>query len=172
MRKLAVLMLLGAFFLPGPAVAASQAECAIWLCLPGGFPNGCSAARDAMIDRITSFPPKSPLPPFSSCAVSGSAGSGGDGMSYDYGMVAYVPQRKVCTEFRYRGGEAGGQRCVGWEIVPEHYVKGQRCLRIGSPHTGNGRVRTYPEGCTMTLRFIDVFVDGKQAGNTYIWSLY
>ena len=35
-----------------PAFAASQDECAIWLCLPGGFPQGCGAAHSAMIKRI------------------------------------------------------------------------------------------------------------------------
>jgi len=50
--------------------AASQNECAIWLCLPGGFPQGCSAAYGAMIDRLKSIKP--PLPNFGSCATEGS----------------------------------------------------------------------------------------------------
>ncbi|MBQ9275198.1 MAG: hypothetical protein IJ228_10320 [Succinivibrio sp.] len=29
-----------------------EAECAIWLCLPGGFGEGCSAAREAYYKRI------------------------------------------------------------------------------------------------------------------------
>ncbi len=46
-------------------VLASEDECALFLCLPGGFPSGCSGAYSAMIDRIKDFKP--PLPSFSVC---------------------------------------------------------------------------------------------------------
>ncbi len=53
-----------------PGHAASQNECAIWLCLPGGFPGGCEAAHAAFIKRITHKPkPKPPLPAFGSCTA-------------------------------------------------------------------------------------------------------
>ena len=32
--------------------AASEDECAIWLCLPGGFPSGCGGAKSAMLKRL------------------------------------------------------------------------------------------------------------------------
>jgi len=41
-------------------------DCAVILCLAGGFPTGCGAAYSYMIDRITSTPPK---PPFGFCAM-------------------------------------------------------------------------------------------------------
>ena len=41
-------------------------DCAVILCLAGGFPTGCSAAYSYMIKRITSTPPK---PPFGFCAM-------------------------------------------------------------------------------------------------------
>ncbi len=53
-----------------PSYAASQDECAIWLCLPGGFPQGCGAAHSAMIKRIKKKKP--PLPSFGSCSEGGS----------------------------------------------------------------------------------------------------
>lgn len=45
---------------------AAQAEdydmdCAVILCMAGGFPAGCTAPWNYMIDRITSTPPKSPF---------------------------------------------------------------------------------------------------------------
>jgi len=40
-------------------------DCAVILCLAGGFPAGCGAAYSYMIDRITRVPPK---PPFGFCA--------------------------------------------------------------------------------------------------------
>ncbi|CAO1670519.1 hypothetical protein [Salinicola sp. NYA28a] len=50
------------------AMAASDDECANWLCLPAGFPGGsnCEGPYDAMMDRLKEG--KSPLPNYSSCA--------------------------------------------------------------------------------------------------------
>lgn len=58
---------------PAPAQAASEAACAIWLCLPAGFPSGCSAAHSEFKHRIKKGRP--PLPDFASCAVGGSTGN-------------------------------------------------------------------------------------------------
>lgn len=65
-----------------PAYAASQDECAIWLCLPGGFPQGCSAAHNAMIKRIKKRKP--PLPSFGSCSEGGSG-------NYKLGVEYFEP---------------------------------------------------------------------------------
>ncbi|WP_282611319.1 hypothetical protein [Pelagibius sp. Alg239-R121] len=71
---------------PAPIYAASQDECAIWLCLPGGFPGGCEAAHAAFIKRITNTPkPEPPLPPFSSCSVDSN-------INFDWGFE----KRKRC----------------------------------------------------------------------------
>lgn len=46
-RKAKLVAVITALFTTAPpytANAASQAECSIWLCLPGGFPAGCGAA--------------------------------------------------------------------------------------------------------------------------------
>lgn len=48
-------------------------DCAVILCLAGGFPAGCGEAYDYMIDRITDFP--NPKPPFGIC-------TGSDGKAY------------------------------------------------------------------------------------------
>lgn len=47
--------------------AESEADCAIWLCLPAGFPSGCSAAYSAFRHRIKHG--RSPLPALSSCST-------------------------------------------------------------------------------------------------------
>ena len=65
-------LLLASAIYPTASYAASENECAIWLCLPGGFPEGCEGARSAFERRIKKG--KSPLPSFSSCAVGGSEG--------------------------------------------------------------------------------------------------
>jgi len=48
------------------AAESYDLDCAVILCLAGGFPTGCGAAYSYMIDRITSTPPK---PPFGFCAM-------------------------------------------------------------------------------------------------------
>ena len=50
-----------------PVFAADQDDCAIWLCLPTGFPSGCSGAKSAFKKRIKHLRP--PLPDLMSCGV-------------------------------------------------------------------------------------------------------
>lgn len=138
------------------AQAASQNECAIWLCLPGGFPQGCAAAHAAMVSRLRDLKP--PLPAFSSCSVTP---PGGSHMTSGYGPAAYIPERRECSRWDH------GHRtstCREWRTIPEQYVKGQWC-REASNDSGE----MIPRGCTRTVRYIEVFADGEQLGPTYWW---
>lgn len=54
-----------------PAHAFSQTQCSIWLCLPAGFPSGCSDAYYAMKRRLRRG--QSALPPLASCTISDKA---------------------------------------------------------------------------------------------------
>lgn len=137
----------------GEARAASESECAIWLCLPGGFPGGCEAAYSAMIARIKSLRP--PLPQFTACSVEASS----NGMSFDWGMAAYVPQRRVCTRSYY---SFDTEQCAEWTDLPETYVKGTACHM-----TPDGDRQ--PAGCVATYRYGDVFSHGVLMGQTYYW---
>lgn len=80
MKKLLSLSFLSAVltasFFSSPALAMTdhEADCSIWLCLPSGFPSGCSAGHKKFIDRIKKF--RSPLPNFASCMVTPSPDSG------------------------------------------------------------------------------------------------
>ncbi|GIU48848.1 hypothetical protein TUM4438_31150 [Shewanella sairae] len=69
-RLISTTLLLLCFAQPA-AHAASEAECAIWLCLPTGFGSGCGDAKDAFKDRIKKFKP--PLPEFLGCVLSDSS---------------------------------------------------------------------------------------------------
>ncbi|MNQ89716.1 hypothetical protein D3C85_1050310 [compost metagenome] len=103
------------------ANAASQDECSIWLCLPGGFPNGCSAAKSAMKDRVKKG--KSPLPSFSSCSVDGSAG----GMSSNDGRAAEIRNGQSWvknTTCRYHRGERTPQGCTDSGWYAEVFING------------------------------------------------
>lgn len=165
---IAIVAMAGLFAMSAPAMAASQDECAIWICAPSGFtPSQCDAAYEAMMERISPPDPESPLPPFHECSRNG--GSSGQSMSANYGMAAFVPTHYKCVSWRYWG--RGGPKCVEQVKVEQHYVKGQRCVRIGGGPNG-GPVETYPPGCTRTKRFIDVLVNGDQVGDTYYWSMW
>ncbi len=132
-----------------PVLSASQDECAIWLCLPGGFPSGCGGAKSAMKSRIKHH--KSPLPNFSSCAVESS------NMSYKQGQVTYIPP-KSCGPFGTGTGSGfpyGGNGGIFGGCVPSSggWVKNGKC----------------PSLACQTKRYIDVFVDGQQAGTSYYY---
>lgn len=165
MKYLFILFTAPFFLTSMNSFSASEDECAIWLCLPTGFPSGCSGAKDAFIDRITSFPPKSPLPSFAGCLVSPpeaiAAGLQPSEFSFSQDYAAYVPAREVCTKTEF------GQRrevCVETAIEPEHYVKDTRCVSSGRYGTSKT-----PEGCTETYFYVDVFIDGVATGETYYW---
>ncbi|MDA8094883.1 MAG: conjugal transfer protein TraL [Betaproteobacteria bacterium] len=136
------------------AFAASQNECAIWLCLPDGFPSGCGAAHSAMINRIRHR--KSPLPDFGSCSANPRA-VGGARLSYQQGYAAYIPPHEECS-YDWFGTPTSCSR------VPAQYVDGQWCTFDDG---GSGT----PAGCTGTASFIKVFTGGRQAGKTYYWGM-
>lgn len=67
-RAIFLIVLSISFIAPSISRAESNAECAIWLCLPFGFMYpGCEIARTAMYKRMIEF--KSPVPSWSSCVV-------------------------------------------------------------------------------------------------------
>lgn len=135
--------------------AASEDECAIWLCLPGGFPSGCGGAKSAMLKRVKKG--KSPLPDFVSCAVN----SGGSSMTYDYNVAAAIQEQKICKKTQWYG--PNNSTCIEWETIPAHYIKGKICTINYQSGSRN------PQGCVATYRYVDVFVDGALAGDTYFW---
>jgi len=69
MKKNTLIKLLFVLFLLVPTLSfakdSSTAACAIWICLPTGFPSGCGDARSEFKDRIKRG--KSPLVSLSSC---------------------------------------------------------------------------------------------------------
>ncbi|WP_045395016.1 hypothetical protein [Vibrio rotiferianus] len=144
--------------------AASDNECAIWLCLPSGFPSGCGDARRAFKKRIKKF--KSPLPSFSSCLYQGVTPSAM--MSARDGIAAYIPQRKICNKWEKirRGGEWDSY-CLSYSIIPARAVKNTPCII----HDGKEE-ETYrtPKYCTHTIRYVDTFMDGKKYGDTHYFS--
>lgn len=171
-----VAALLGGLLTASPALAASDDECAIWLCLPGGFPSGCGAAKSAMKDRLKDFKP--PLPPFQSCVVNSvsipSSGSTGgetnvetgvnpDDYTYQYGPATWIREHQVCANWVESGPpRARSRRCVDYDTIPGKYVH-RRCW---VDRDGNET----PEYCSGNFRFVQVFINGVQTGETFYWN--
>lgn len=122
----ALILLIASAALTVPVQAASQDECAIWLCLPGGFPSGCGAAHAAMVKRVLRG--KSPLPAFESCAVKTPDG-GGAQMTSLYGVSAYVPGRGyirgTTCEYDDERGLLIPAGCTGTYQWAEVYIDGR-----------------------------------------------
>ena len=166
MKKVLSGAILIALFQSAAAVAASQDECAAWICAAGGFaPSACKPPFKAMVKRIKKLKP--PLPPISSCGGGAALNSIASGlgvkpskMTYNHGMAALMPSTRRCTS--WSGGKES--RCNNYVTVPSHYIKGTSCIRRG----GTDGDWT-PHGCIKTGRYIEIFADGKQMGSTFFW---
>ncbi|MCZ4283081.1 hypothetical protein O4H49_20015 [Kiloniella laminariae] len=114
------------------ASAIDEDDCGIWLCLPQGFPGGCEPHYAAYIKRITSTPPKPPLPKMSSCTEDSA------GHYFNEGYVPYYPCKAGYT-FSDKNGRDEPAKCskqtkdshgdaktVSYNAVPRehpHYVQ-------------------------------------------------
>ncbi|MFN3071307.1 hypothetical protein ACKWMY_24800 [Serratia sp. J2] len=131
---------------PKVSMAASQDECAIWLCMPAGFPGSeCNAPHNAMIKRIKKG--KSPLPSFGSCAVD-SPQSGNIGTNEGY--AAFYYDRVKCTR------EHNDYGCVAFKELPNKIVNESRCKK--EPYTD-----AYRSQCK-SISFVQTIIDGKPWG--------
>lgn len=152
-RFFLVAALVGATALSNTA-QADDADCGIWMCLPTGFPEGCVAAHAAMLKRVSELKP--PLPAFSSCSASGTD----DGYSFQYGNAAVIPARQECIDWRDKGD---GLVCSDYEARPQRRIAGMACVE----HHESGIKE--PRGCIRTDRYVRIFENGEQSGQTYFW---
>ena len=164
MKKLllsAALSMTGAAVLPQTAFAVSQDECAIWLCLPSGFPSGCGAAKSAMKHRLKHG--RSPLPNLASCMVADEHTNPKD---FTY---SFMPKRKMaggleCVSWDH-SGLFGAKTCTSYKKVPVHYERGSSCyIKYG---TGKDAEYKHIDGCISVVREIKIFEKGKLIGNPY-----
>lgn len=149
MLSAAATFFLSTFYVPS-ARAASEAECAIWLCLPGGFPSGCSAAHSEFKKRIKKGKP--PLPDLSSCTT-GPDGKGSSG-SYQLGYELF----EACKTGYVLRQNQNGYMSTGTCEKPQchsHYgfgnYNGNVCDRYAAVR------RTQPS-------YVKMWVDGKYIG--------
>lgn len=162
-KYMCIAALIAAFFVPSVSVqAASQDECAIWLCLPTGFPSGCGDAKKAFKKRIKHFKP--PLPSLPSCMISPDQ-ENATGMPNESnlkslnGDAAYYFPYEQCVNWTYINQGKGDFRkvCNKWETVPEKKVKNARC------NYSNAHQLPF---CKQIM-FVEVEINGKVEGETY-----
>lgn len=167
-----ILLILAALLLPvtwsTPTLAASQDDCAIWLCLPTGFPSGCGKAKSAFLKRVRKFKP--PLPNIASCLIKKSEippeirnAYPPSELSYKEGVAAKMPASYQCTKYIRRYGNL---RCAATELRESYYIDGIRCrLTRDDEHW----VRK-PDGCQATYHWVQTYIDGKPNGNKYYYT--
>ena len=128
-----------------PAMAASDADCAIWLCLPTGFPSGCGDAKSAFKKRIKHLKP--PLPNISSCLVKESD---------------IPPEIKA----EYKPSDLSYKKGVSAKMPDGRFIDGTSCIR----HRNNGGVLYWsPRGCIATYHWVQVHMDKQPYANKYYY---
>lgn len=157
MRKLYIALLLVAAFFSQTHIARaeSQAACAIWLCLPGGFPTGCADAYSEFKHRIKKG--KSPLPNLSSCTV-GPDGTSSNG-SYKMGVEYFLSCRDGFQYDRTPQNNLNEVMCIPTNPkcnIREKYRGGEKvdC----TPYQAERRKQT---------RFVQMWIDGKYLGQFF-----
>lgn len=154
-----------------------DAGCAIWMCLPAGFPGDeCRAPHKEMLRRLKHG--HFPLPTFSSCVrnftIKGLSlkGLNNSEFSYNYNDAALIPAHKECIKYQEETvytqyGPQKKQTCLKYGLTDASFVKDRVCV----PNCGSTGCHPIPEGCTDTYKYIDVLIDGQPYGQTYYFKL-
>jgi len=138
--------------------AESQNACAIWLCLPAGFPQGCSGAYGEFKHRIKKGRP--PLPPLSSCS-NGPNGETTNGR-YTLGYEQFEPCKGGYTLKTYGFGGYGRSN----NLKGACYLN--RCVsRIGTAIPNDYRCENYIAKKRPKPSFVKMWVDGKYLGQFF-----
>ena len=127
--------------------AASEAECAIWLCLPGGFPTGCTAAHSAFKSRIKKGKP--PLPDLSACSI-GSDGKSSNGR-YEMGHEYFEPCKEGYVLRQTGYGIASSGRCE------RKFCRGESC-QVQDSYEATRRSKP---------SYVKMWVDGQYLGQFF-----
>ena len=152
---------------PTPVRAASQDECAIWLCLPLGFaPSACSSAWRAFVKRVFRFRPKPPLPAFGSCAVEA------DGISYQQGYRRFndCPAPYDVWDTVEAGRDGAYTLAIG-HAGSQHQITSRRCVRRSRcywNYHGEDSFLECPDQYAMPENpnpdYVTMFVEGQTCG--------
>lgn len=153
---LAVLVVLS-FMLDSVSFAYAETEdsCAIWLCLPGGFPTGCAAAYSEFKHRIKKGKP--PLPKISACTT-GPNGENSDG-NYQMGDEYFFPCKNGLEYSRIPQNSYDEVMCVPADPQCNLREKYRRDKKVDcTPYKPERRKMSH---------FIKIWMDGKYLGQFF-----
>jgi len=154
------LFLVSNVFVMKPVRAESEDSCAIWLCLPAGFPQGCSGAYGEFMHRLKKRRP--PLPDLSSCTT-GPNGEKSSGR-YELGYNEYYPceddfELKVRTD-----SEGGGwARCISDNHLSCLYQEGLQIVHRDEDLC----YYYYMAKRRLKPNYVKMWVDGQYLGQYY-----
>jgi len=146
-----------------------DAECAIWLCLPTKFKaSECAKAHKALVKRLAKLKP--PLVPLSSCLKSSNVSIGDSQISSHDNVAAFIPSHKECVSYREKiiygnYGKQIVQECAEYGYTEDSYIKDREC----NPNCGQTGCHPIPAGCTKTVHYVEVLVDGQIFGEPYFY---
>ncbi len=182
MKKQCLLVVLPAFLLGVNAMAASDSimsnrenECAIWLCLPGGFVSGCENAYSAYIKRITSFTSKgarnyTDLPRFDLCVDPNPEGIedyniGEDSeITYNSGYEVYMPAYNTCTRWK-KSKTKESKTCAAVQTTPARtFISDEKYHEYQTIEVGQEEYTTH---YAPTRHYAEVLVDGAAVGERW-----
>lgn len=161
MKKKVTVFILTALLSGSMPAQASDADCSIWLCLPMGFPSGCSDAKKAFKKRIKKM--KSPLPDFAGCMVKGVDMPQGvhiSKMDAKHGVAAIMSYSEQCSKYEY--DSTGQRQCLETKMLPNSIIKGKRCEK---EYFMGSLVKWSPYGCKGTTKWVETFMDGNRYGD-------
>ncbi len=143
-----------------PVRAESEEACAIWLCLPAGFPQGCSGAYSEFRDRLREG--HSPLPDLSSCTT-GPNGENSRGR-YKRGYEKYYPCEDGFELQINSENVSARARCVSelYDLPCAHKDGLQMIYR-----NENQCCYYYPARRRLEPNYIEMWVDGQYLGKFY-----
>lgn len=145
---------------PSLTRAESQDSCAIWLCLPGGFPAGCESAYREFRHRLKKGKP--PLPDLASCST-GPHGEHSSGR-YETGYEPYEPCKEGFTLADYSDGDTQRPAVCMYNFAYT-YNETQRCE--GQGITVTERNCFYPAVKRPRPHFIKMWVDEQYIGQYF-----
>ncbi len=152
-HKIQVVLIALALTMSGSSKAASEDECAIWLCITVGFaPGECQPARLAMYKRLFEF--KSPLPSFGSCSVDG---ANQNNIDYTWEPASVIYPR------RWDPAKGGSWTNIPNIDVPGTIVDGARCDDL----TAESLEGNPPMICAASLSAVTLFENGQPMTDTY-----
>ncbi len=135
-------------------------DCALWLCMPFGFPEGCEDAHETFIKRQLRGQP--PLPRIEQCWFNTDEQFPIDNttptLDAKNGFAAYIPEHQQCVRYKAQHDD---RICVESITVPPQAIKNRTCTLHDGQYT--------PKGCTQTISYVDFFMDGQPYQDTYYY---